>query len=568
VTNNKPEESPAHVDHDSLVGMTTKEKFDTASRFFEAIVTAIFSWPMALLIVLLLIHDQLPDMARSITGIGPGGITMEARVDNLGVALQKLDDAQQQLATAQAQLVTAQAQVAATQQTIQQQVQGLNCRVSQLGTPQPQKVQDEAQRAPNSNTVSMFRSNPARTGEQLGPGPIGAGTLLRSYWLGGDVTSSPVVADGTIFVGSWDGSLYAWTAVGKGQDPLWIFRTGGPVESSPAVANGIVYVGSDDGCLYALDARSGQERWRYDTGGQIISSPAVAGDTVFVGNGGVSASSSALYALDAKTGQPRWPTPYKVDGPILSSPAVVGDSIYFGTWNRGEPNVFALNTQTGSEQWSAEVGGEVLASPAVADGTVYIGSYDGYLYLLSTHSGDQLAKLEAWDGSPVSDEQKLIYASPAVVNGTVYVSSWAGDLFAWDVKMRTRLWALDITDMTDTRAASPNDSNKGPRSSPAVVGDTVYVGSNNGFLYAVDAKSGDVRWRYPTTGPVRSSPAVVDGVVYVGVADDDGSVFALGSSGAPATGIDTGPAQPVRPASPVPVLSTPASSSSPQPVPS
>ena len=54
-------------------------------------------------------------------------------------------------------------------------------------------------------------------------------------------------------------------------------------------------------------------------------------------------------------------------------------------------------------------------------------------------------------------------------------------------------------------------------SSAAIAGDTVYVGSMDGFLHAVDLTTGKARWQYQTAGPVQeSSPCVQDGVVYVG----------------------------------------------------
>ena len=43
--------------------------------------------------------------------------------------------------------------------------------------------------------------------------------------------------------------------------------------------------------------------------------------------------------------------------------------------------MFAVDAQTGQEQWQFEIGGIVTASPAVADGVVYVGGYDG-LYAL------------------------------------------------------------------------------------------------------------------------------------------------------------------------------------------
>lgn len=52
--------------------------------------------------------------------------------------------------------------------------------------------------------------------------------------------------------------------------------------------------------------------------------------------------------------------------------------------------------------------------------------------------------------------------------------------------------------------------------SPAVVDGIVYVGSDDGYVYALNAANGSLIWKYNTYGPVQSSPAVVDGVVYIG----------------------------------------------------
>jgi outer membrane protein assembly factor BamB len=55
----------------------------------------------------------------------------------------------------------------------------------------------------------------------------------------------------------------------------------------------------------------------------------------------------------------------------------------------------------------------------------------------------------------------------------------------------------------------------------------VYVGSDDDYVYALDASSGDLIWSYETGGDVYSSPTVVDGVVYVG--SEDKHVYALGA---------------------------------------
>src|ERR1700751_438707 len=51
-------------------------------------------------------------------------------------------------------------------------------------------------------------------------------------------------------------------------------------------------------------------------------------------------------------------------------------------------------------------------------------------------------------------------------------------------------------------------------SSPAVAGNTVYFGSNDHRLYAVDLESGAKKWEFKTDGRVASSPAVANGLVY------------------------------------------------------
>ncbi len=64
----------------------------------------------------------------------------------------------------------------------------------------------------------------------------------------------------------------------------WRYPTGNHIDSSPAVANGVVYVGSYDKKLYALDAITGECKWSYTTGSFITSSPVVAHGMVYIGS--------------------------------------------------------------------------------------------------------------------------------------------------------------------------------------------------------------------------------------------------------------------------------------------
>jgi outer membrane protein assembly factor BamB len=89
----------------------------------------------------------------------------------------------------------------------------------------------------------------------------------RAKWvtkLCNRITASPAVsADGTIFIGCWDGRLFAVSPRG---DIRWSFNTGHPLLATPRIGyDGQIYIGSDDNWLYALN-RMGKCLWRFKSG--------------------------------------------------------------------------------------------------------------------------------------------------------------------------------------------------------------------------------------------------------------------------------------------------------------
>jgi outer membrane protein assembly factor BamB len=109
--------------------------------------------------------------------------------------------------------------------------------------------------------------------------------------------------------------------------------------------------------------------------------------------------------------------------------------------------------------------------------------------------------------------RKVVLTSPAVWNGKVYIGFDGGLLFAFDTRNGKKLWAFE--------AGGPI------RSSPAVSAKDgmLYFGCNDGRLYALDANTGQEKWTLKTGGKVTSSPCAASGVVYVG--SDDGCLYAL-----------------------------------------
>ena len=197
----------------------------------------------------------------------------------------------------------------------------------------------------------------------------------------GDYNSSPALSadESTLFIGSDNNRLYAiWTADGTER---WNVNIGGNVESSPAVASdGTIYVGSYDGGLYAIND-DGSLKWAtpFQTGAQIEGSPAIGQDgTIYIGS-----NDRYLYAVnpDKTEKHPPFLTGSDIDStPILDA----SDNIYFGS----DDNIFYALYNDLSLKWDFNVTAETDNRPAIGtNGFVYVASRDGNLRALNQFAG-------------------------------------------------------------------------------------------------------------------------------------------------------------------------------------
>ncbi|PYX48636.1 MAG: hypothetical protein DMG79_11375, partial [Acidobacteria bacterium] len=202
---------------------------------------------------------------------------------------------------------------------------------------------------------TSYKNLPTRTGFNAFENTITQKNAVRLQlaWQGqmGDLVdfSSPAVVNGVVYVGSFDGKLYAFNANGCGPQslcqPLWSGSTGNDITSSPAVANGTVFIGSADHKLYAFPAK---------------------------GCGKTSCS-------------PLW-TGATGSGILESSPLVVNGVVYVGSYDK-KFYAFAASgcgKPACSPLWTATTGGQITSSPAFANGVVYVGSQDGKLYAFNS----------------------------------------------------------------------------------------------------------------------------------------------------------------------------------------
>ena len=187
------------------------------------------------------------------------------------------------------------------------------------------------------------------------------------------------------------------------------------------------------------------------------------------------------------------------------------DAVHAGIYGDAGPRAFHR------VKWKFQTGDRIVSSAVHADGTIYFGGDDGNIYAVSAADGRQLWKYRT--GGPVP-------ATPAVIGGTLYVGSYDGKFYALDARTGATRWKFategerrfeakglhGLQPKTQT-IADPYDVFL---SSPVVTGGTVYFGSGDGHLYALDAASGELRWKFKTGDVVHASPAYANGVVYFG----------------------------------------------------
>jgi outer membrane protein assembly factor BamB len=374
----------------------------------------------------------------------------------------------------------------------------------------------------------------------------------------------------------------------------WVAALGSQTYGNPVVAGGTVFVGTnndarrdpkqdgDRGVLVAFKASDGTFLWQMtheklaagrvndwpDQG--VCSSPLVEGDRVYyVSNRG------EVMALDTqgfRDGQNDGPvTDEKQAGPengdvvwrfdmiaevgsfphnmSNSSPVSFGDLVYVSTSNGhdeshlkvpspGAPSLIALDRKTGKLVWQDNsVGDRILhgqwSSPMVARlggvDQVVMGQGDGWVRGFEALTGK---KLWEFDSNPKDSvwpkTRNELIATPVAVDGLVYIANGQDPEHGEGLG---HLYAIDPTkrgDITQSGRVWHYDKIRRSISSAAVHDGVLYYPDFSGFLHALDAKTGQPLWVHDMFAAVWGSALVADGKVYLGDEDGDVAVLAAG----------------------------------------
>jgi outer membrane protein assembly factor BamB/predicted Ser/Thr protein kinase len=305
-----------------------------------------------------------------------------------------------------------------------------------------------------------------------------------------EVRSTPVVHNGTVYVGSYDYSLHAIDiATGRSR---WKFATEAGICSSPAIWQNMVIFGSEDFNVYAVDAAQGTDIWRYRTWNHVRSSPCIVDGKVYIGS-----DDGHMHAIDTRNGTSLWR--FRTYREVRATPAVGNGMVFFGS---GDEYMYAVDMLTGERRWRFKTQGAIISSAAFAENYVYFGSMDFGVYSAEAKSGWQ-----AW--REPTDE--FVISNPAVQGDRLYIGSTDHHLYCFDRRTGIRLWRFKADQQVN--------------GTPVIYKGVVFFGCIDSYLYAVDANSGQEIWRYKTADMICGSPCVHDGIIYFG--SSDGSVYAL-----------------------------------------
>ncbi len=291
----------------------------------------------------------------------------------------------------------------------------------------------------------------------------------------------------------------AHTALPEGLELLWEYDAPDGVTASAAIANGRVYAGIVGGNVFCLDFKTGDLIWSY----------------------------RSIESEDPDEFAPGFQAPVTVTDELV----LCGDE---------DGVMHAINRETGRKSWTLPTDGEVVGGVTVVGDRAIFGSHGSKLFSLNLADGSIVWEFETRgpvNASPTiggnftfvtgcdqpimrvvditSGEQQseipldgLLIATPALWGDMLYFGTDEGTVYAVDWKARQTVWSY----------ADPARQFE-IRSSPAVIDELVIIGSRDKHLHAINRLTGDEVWKFATRAGIDSSPVVCGDRVYFGSRD-------------------------------------------------
>ena len=271
-------------------------------------------------------------------------------------------------------------------------------------------------------------------------------------------------------------------------------------------------VNPTDGRILCMNRGTGKVEWAFDAPDlkAVFCTPTVANGKVYCGEGMHEDRDRRLFCISAADGAPAWKEPFVTGSHTEGAPAVAGGRVYFPA---GDDGLFCADANTGAKLWQfgggREKGIHIDAAPVVSNDTVFVGSglYSYVAVALDATTGNERwrtdLKLRAF-GQPLVSGSRVFYG---VGTGNMGADVWhyseegerpaqapAGAVCCLDAATGKEEWRYPLSRSVHTGLAADAFS--------------VYAGCRDGFVYALDKRTGKLRWKAGVGSSVMCAPAV------------------------------------------------------------
>jgi outer membrane protein assembly factor BamB len=220
------------------------------------------------------------------------------------------------------------------------------------------------------------------------------------------------------------------------------------------------------GLIHSFNADTGETLWTAQPGplDQPATGPAASGKYVSVVSGG------ELYVLDRANGQLLWS---RTLGSAAAAAPTLSEEYAYVSFLNGRVEGHRLDKRSALPWYSQSVG-RIFHSPSTSGRVITWPTDRGYLYVGQASPPRVLYRIETT--SPVT-------APPTEADPYLYVASADGHVYCFDALDGDEVWRYSMGYTATGRAA--------------VVGDRLYVASNEPMLHAVNAITGELLWTVP-----------------------------------------------------------------------
>ncbi len=270
-----------------------------------------------------------------------------------------------------------------------------------------------------------------------------------------------------------------------------------------------------NGRLLAMNRHTGKVEWAVDAVGEplkpVFCTPTIANGKVYCGEGMHIDRGCRLYCVNAADGNSAWEKPFKTkDGHTEGTPAVANGKVYFPA---GDDGLICADANTGVQVWqytgTKKDDVHIDAPPVVVGDTVFAGSglFNYVAVALDANTGKEKwrtdLKLRVF-GPPLASGSKVFYG--------IGTGNMGADTYRYDEESEDRekepagaVCCLDVaTGKEEWRYPLPKSVHTGL----AADAFSVYAGCRDGNVYAIDRKTGKLRWRAGVGSAMMSAPAV------------------------------------------------------------